>query len=226
MLFIGIPTYDGKLHFRTAQGLAQTTHLCAKLGVGVAIEVIPHDAFVGRARSTIAKRFLDSGAEDLLYVDADIGFTSAATIAVCRADADVVMALYRMKVPKDVRYPALMFDPIERHPKDDSLIRLQYGPAGFMRVRRHVIEKMVQTWPDEWFEDEANGRIHDLFPCGRKGNFFLGEDIAFCRRVQECGFGIYAVQGVELEHYGEAAWKSEWRIDIPQPVVADEREAA
>ncbi len=222
MLFVGIPTYNGQIHYTTAQGLMQTAHMCAKLGIGIAVEIIPHDAFVGRARSTICKRFLDSGANDLLFVDADVGFTSPDVIAVCKPDADIVMGLYRMKLAQTdkVKYPAMMTDPIERHPKHPDLIKLQYGPAGFMRVRRHVIEAMVEKWPDEWFEDAVTGRIPDLFPCGRKGNFFLGEDIAFCERVKESGFEIYAAQGLALKHAGEWSWDSTWQIDVPMEKAA------
>lgn len=221
MLFIGIPTYNGLIHHTTVAGLIQTAHLCAKAEIGLAVEIIPHDAFIGKARSLIAKRFLESGASDLLFVDADIGFTSKDVIAVCKPDADIVMGLYRMKVPGNPRFPAMLTDPIERNEKDPSLIKLHYGPTGFMRIRRNVIEKMIEAFPDEWFSDDQNGKIYDLFPHGREGNSFYGEDINFCRRAQQCGFDIHAVQGIFLKHMGEASWESTWQLDIPKDKDAD-----
>lgn len=220
MLFIGIPTYNGLLHHTTVAGLTQTTHLCAKLNIGVAIEIIPHDAFIGKARSLIAKRFMESGATDLLFIDADIGFSAKDVITVCRPDADIVMGLYRMKVQGNPRFPALLVEPTVRNEKDPSLIKLQYGPAGFMRIRRNVIEKMMEEFSDEYFTDDENGKIYDLFPHGREGNAFYGEDVNFCRRAQQCGFDLWAAQNIPLTHIGEASWNSQWNFDLPQKEAA------
>ena len=221
-LFIGIPTYNGLLHHTTVSGLVQVAHFCAKNSVGLAVEVIPHDAFVGRARNLIAKRFLESGFNDLLYVDADVGFDVEGVISLCRAKADIVMGLYRMKEEnpdesRKVKFPALLAEPLVRNEQDQSLLKLEYGPAGFMRVRRNVFEKMKERWPDAWYED-ANGRIHDFFPAGRIGNAFWGEDISFCMRAKECGFDLWAAQGIGLSHHGEKAWPSLWQIDIPKEI--------
>jgi len=225
-LYVGIPAYDGKLHGATVGGIAQLAMLCGKNGIGFAVDVVPHDAFIGRARSLVAKRFLESGFRDLLYVDADIGFDAVGAVQVCQAKAEIVMGLYRMKEDgpnesQKLKFPALLSDPIERHPDDQGLIGVEYGPAGFMRVRREVFEAMKEKWPDEWFED-ANGRIHDFFPAGRVGNGFFGEDIAFCMRAKECGFKLWAAQGVGLKHFGEKSWGSRWQIDI----FEEQKEAA
>ena len=222
MLFIGIPSYDGLIHHTTVAGLIQTAHLCAKMEIGLAVEIIPHDAFIGKARSLICKRFLESGATDLLFIDADIGFTSKDVLAVVMPDADIVCGLYRMKVPGSHRYPAMLTDPLERCPTNESLIKLHYGPTGFMRIRRRVIEHMIDAFPDEWFSDDQNGKIYDLFPHGRENNSFYGEDINFCRRAIQCGFDIYAAQGIALTHVGEASWNSKWQLDIQVPVDTPE----
>lgn len=222
-LMIAIPSYDGKIHYDTARGLAQTAVICGKHGISFASDVRPHDAFIGKARSIMCEQFLDRGLRDMLFVDADIGFSVDEVIKICKVpeDVSVAMGLYRMKQDgpdesKLVKYPALLTDPIERHEKDPFLLKMVYGPAGFMLIRRPVLEAMIEKWPTEWWEDDS-GKIHDFFPAGRMGNYFNGEDIAFCNRVRECGFDIYGVQGLKLRHYGEKRWPSEWQIDIQVP---------
>ncbi len=219
-LLIAIPSYDGKLHYDTVRGITQTAFLCAKKGIGFAVEVRPHDAFIGKARSILCEKFLAMGFHDLLFVDADVGFGVEEVVQICKAPADLVMGLYRIKEDgadetKKVKYPALMCDPIERHPEDPFLIKLRYGPAGFMRIRRPVLEAMMKKWPEETWTDDS-GVVHDFFPCGRLGNHFVGEDIGFCNRAIECGFDIWAAQGLKLRHYGEKRWPSEWQIDVLQ----------
>jgi len=214
MVYIGIPAYDGKLHWATVKGLALLAQFCAKHNIGYALDVIPGDAFIGKARNMIAHRFLKSGFRDLLYIDADIGFDVEGAVKLCTAEPPIVMGLYRMKCPEPVRYPALMIDPPERFEGDPSLIGLHYGPAGFMRIRREVLEAMAVKWPDEWYKHDAGEKIHDFFPHGRFENQFIGEDIGFCNRAKECGFKIWAAQNVKLNHYGEGKWESEWALDI------------
>lgn len=227
-LYVGIPSYDGKLHGATVGGIAQLGLLCGKHGIGFSVDIIPHDAFIGRARNLVAKRFLESGFRDLLYIDADIGFDAVGAVKVCQSPAEIVMGLYRMKEDgpnetQKLKFPAQLSNPLKRHPEDPSLIGIDYGPAGFMRVRREVFEAMQKKWPDEWYED-ANGRMHDFFPAGRTGNAFWGEDISFCMRAKECGFDIWAAQGIGLRHFGEKEWPSRWQIDILQE--EQEKEAA
>lgn len=218
-LMIGVPTYNGQLHHATVGGMLQTAHFCAKAGIGFTVEIVPHDAFIGKARATICERFLKSEFNDLLFVDADIGFTVKDVIQICRADVDVAMGLYRLKIEgadegKQMKFPALMHDPIKRHEKDPFLIGLQYGPAGFLKIRRPVLEKMIEKYPEEYWNGD-DGKTHDFFPCGRHEHYFFGEDIGFCTRLGQMGIDLWGVQNLSLDHYGEKKWPSKWRIDIP-----------
>ena len=213
MVYIGIPTYDGKLHWTTAKGLMETARWCGEQSIGIAMDVIPGDAFIGKARNLIAHRFMKSGFRDLVFIDADIGFDLQGIGLICKAEPALVMGLYQMKKEGPIRYPALLFDPIERHPSDPNLIKLQYGPAGFMRVRREVFEAMQKQWPDQYYMNVGEEKVYDYFPCGREGNNFTGEDLNFCVRAQICGFPIWGMQNIKLKHTGERCWESEWAID-------------
>ena len=220
MVFFGIPTYNGLIHWKCASGLMETARWCGEQRIGVAMDVIPNDAFIGKARNLIVHRFLKSGFRDLLFVDADVGFDLEGVGLLCKADPPLVMGLYRMKCPDPVRYPALLFDPVERHPSDPNLIKLQYGPAGFMRVRREVFDAMREKWPDQYYVNAGEEKVYDYFPCGRVGQHFTGEDLNFCIRAQACGFDVWAKQGIKLDHFGESKWSSDWAIDALQLVEA------
>ena len=216
MIYIAIPSYDGKLHWTTAAGLVQTARLCGEKKIGIAVDVIPGDAFVSKARNVLVHRFLKTQATDLLFIDADVGFDAQGVIDLCRAEPPIVMGLYRMKTDDKIRFPALMHDPVIRHPGDRRLIKLQYGPAGFMRLRREVFTAMRENWPDEDYVNAGEEPVYDYFPAGRHKNHFTGEDINFCQRAQVCGFDIWAMQDVALKHTGEKTFESNWAIDVLQ----------
>lgn len=219
-VYFATPTYDGKMHWTTVKGLADSARYCGENRIGVAMDVIPGDAFVSKARSLLVHRFMKSGFRDLLFVDADVGFDVAGVAALCKAEPPIVMGLYQMKCPAPIRYPALLFDPVERHPSDPNLIKLQYGPAGFMRVRREVFERMQEMWPDQYYVNVGEEKVFDHFPAGRTGINFTGEDINFCTRAQVAGFSIWAHQGIKLTHTGEKSWQSDWAIDTLQILEA------
>ena len=221
MIYIGTPSYDGKLHASTVAGLLDLRHICTSHNIGFAMDVIPRNAFVGHGRNQIAQRFLESDFRDLLFIDADIGFNAWDAANLCKAEPSVVMGLYLMKQAK-TQYPALYVDPLEKHPSDPKLVRMQYGPTGFMRIRREVFEAMIERYPDEWYIDGATkAKTYDFFPGGRHGNNFMSEDIAFCMRAKECGISLWAMQGVPLQHTGDKTWESEWWIEKPLILEAE-----
>lgn len=223
-IFIGMPTYDGKNHWTTTGGLVQVARFCGEKRLSLCLDVIPGDAFIGKARNTIVKRFLNTDFEDLIFIDADVGFDLAGFSALMQAPGDIVMGLYRVK-DDQLRFPALIWEPIERHPQSRRLVKMQNGPAGFMRVRRRVLEKMAERWPDEYYPAGDLGNMNDFFPSGREKNHFYGEDIQFCRRAIECGFDIWAVQDINLEHTGPKTWKANWKLDIMVPTEELEKAA-
>lgn len=213
MIYIGCPTYNGQLHWTTVAGLVNTGRFCGEKKIGFALDVIPGDAFISKARNVIVQRFMASGCTDLLFVDADVGFDVEGVTKLSLAEPPIVMGLYLMKIPNKNRYPALMYDPIIRHPSDPNLVKLHYGPAGFMRIRREVFVKMQEKWPDEYYVSDNGNKVYDYFPAGRLKNNFIGEDMSFCNRAQECGFDLWGYQGIALKHSGDYCWESKWAID-------------
>jgi hypothetical protein len=223
-VYIGMPTYDGKMHWTTASGLVQVARFCGEKKLSICVDVIPGDAFIGKARNTVVKRFLDKDFSDLIFIDADVGFNLAGFSALMSAPGDIVMGLYRVKDDR-LRFPGLIWEPITRHPESRRLVKMQNGPAGFMKVKRHVFEKMMERWPDEWYPAGELGNMYDFFPCGREGNHFYGEDIQFCRRAIECGFDLWAVQDIQLDHTGPKTFEANWKLDVLVPVEEMEKAA-
>lgn len=212
MILIGTPSYDGKICWQTVSGMIELGHICATNSVGYAIDLIPGDAFIGHARNMVAHRFLKMGFRDLLFVDADIGFKAADAVRLCRAEPELVCGIYRIKKDRLV-FPARFQDPLEVHPSDPDLIRLHWGPAGFMRIRASVFEKMREAWPDEWYMDSATGeKVYDYFQGGRHGHAFSSEDVAFCDKARAIGVPLWGMQGIELTHTGTKTWESNWKM--------------
>lgn len=223
-VFIGMPTYDGKNHWTTTGGLVQVARFCGEKRLSLCLDVVPGDAFIDKARNTLAHRFLhNTEFEDIIFIDADVGFDLPAFSALMTAPGDIVMGLYRVK-DDQLRFPGLIWEPIERHPQSRRLVKMQNGPAGFMRVKRKVFEEMEKRWPDDWYHAGEIGQMHDFFECGREEHHFRGEDIKFCERAIQCGFDVWAVQDIVLDHTGPKTFRANWKLDVLVP--ANEEKAA
>ena len=221
MIYIGIPTFDGKLHHTTSGGLFNLSYLMGRQNIPVCVDAIPHDCYIGHARDLSARRFLAiPDATDLVFVDSDVGFDYTDFDALMSADVDIVCGIYPYKQDAE-SYPAAPAQPIERRGK---LVRLIYGPTGFMRIRRKVFEKLIETVPS--YIDQRHGSMHQFFPFGRDDFLFRGEDTWFCRLAAAAGFKIWGIEGLKLKHTGTKTWEGEWESHKPHEAQLVTKRAA
>lgn len=170
----------------------------------VCLDVIPHDCFIDHARDLMAHRFLSiPDASDMVMIDADVGFGFSDFETLLKVDVDVVAGVYPYK-DDDEHYPVAIQQPVDRKGR---LIKMVYGPAGFMRIRRKVLEKLAETVPK--YTDNEHGLLHEFFPI-TKGHARTGEDAGFCRLANAAGFKVVALEGLDLQHTGEKTWSGKW----------------
>jgi len=220
-VYIGIPSYDGKLHHTTAAGLIQVARFCGEKHLSICVDVIKGDAFIGKARDTLVHRFLNNTDwEDFIFIDADIGFSLDGIRDLMICPEDIVAGMYRVKADR-TQFPGLMWEPCMVNDRDSKLVRMQYMPTGFMRIKRKVFETMREKFPEDYYYcGAADGQPqYEFFPCGRTNHHFHGEDIAFCMRAIECGFHIWAIQDIELNHSGDKTFEAKWRVlrEVKEP---------
>ena len=83
---------------------------------------------------------------------------------------------------------------------------MNYIPAGFMLMKRHVIERMTAHFAHLYFEPKHKDYKHEngycLFNTEIVDGEFWGEDYVFSRRIREAGFEILVDQLIEFDHAG------------------------
>jgi hypothetical protein len=190
----------------------------SKIGVGMSIDLIGNESLVTRARNILVRRFLNSTASHLLFIDADIGFDPNTVERLLNADKDVAVAVYPKKhidwsMVKRKAQDTNDSEPIHAAGLDfninlaeqqtvvtDGFCKVLDAATGFMLIRRQVIERMYESYREELFcvNDLANRdvlpdyvAIFDCMICP-KTRRNLSEDYAFCRRWQAIGGEIYA----------------------------------
>lgn len=164
------------------------------------------DCHVDDARNTLVSRFLESNCTDLVFIDDDVSWKPEDLVKLCEYDRDVVAATYPLK-QEDEDYPvAFLGGPIQAD--EDGLIEVAGVPTGFLRIRRHVLEKLANQ--SKWFENRSGWQVPLIFERQLHDGRRRGGDYTFCCKWRDLGGKIYLDPEMFMEHTGDHTWGGSW----------------
>ena len=235
-IFIATPCYGGQLTEAYFRSVIRLLTFCNQHQIPIAFGTIANESLVTRARNVLVAYFLQSDFTRLMFIDADIEFQVEDVIKLIAHNKDVAVGAYPKKgvnwqrirdsvkqtdQPYDDRAIAsfgsdyaINFKFINRDAKqiaiEDGLIRLHDGATGFMMIKREVINKMIEAYPDLKYNNdlntppELNPHFYAFFDTmiDPKDKRYLSEDYTFSRRWQDIGGEIWLDPSISLNHYG------------------------
>lgn len=209
-----------------------TSALLSEKGVAHACIQVGGDCYLAKARNRLVHLFLTNfpDATDLFFIDDDVGWDATAVVRLLEAGDDVVAGVYPHKQDKrsfPVDLEAVRGGDIV---EVDGLVQASNVPAGFLRIRRSVIEKIAFDSPI-YMEPQVDGSmvtVRDVFQMGRIGDRWYGEDVYFCRRLAEAGIKIWVDPTFTFTHTGRKQWQhgtladaiADWRVKRKQQMEA------
>ena len=206
-LFICTPAFDGKVHIPYAMALSDTVLFLATKGIPCMIRINSSGSLLPAERNRLTEMFLETDCTHMLCIDSDLGWPPQAVLEMLQKDVDFICGCYPARKDK-----IFIFRPC--HNPDGSLvvdvekklIKMLYVPAGFMLLKRKVIEKMREDNPDLYFEPKhekaAGSKGYALFHLELREGEFWGEDYFFCRIARKSGFDIWCDPVIEFDHAG------------------------
>ena len=228
-IMIATPMYGGMCTGAYVQGLLFTMAKMREVGVSVAWCQITNESLITRARNELARVFLESGHDYLMFIDADIGFDGEAVLQLLAADRDVACGIYPKKEVnwESVKRAAIAGrDDLEDHAGAfvfnmiggktaetdvQGFFEVRHGGTGFMLIKRGVFEHLkphVPTYRTNSFQDPETGEYqkpltHEFFATSIDASgALLSEDYHFCELWREHGGKIHAHPFIKLEHVG------------------------
>lgn len=158
------------------------------------------------ARNCIASTAVHDGFAETLWIDSDIGFDPDDVERLRSHQLPVVAGLY---AKKGQRQFTCKFLPETRQVLfgiGGGLLEVMYAAAGFLLVRRQVYLEMQSKLNlpvcNTMFGESVTPYFQPMVKDYRGGHWYLGEDFAFCERIRQAGFAIYADTTIRLLHYG------------------------
>jgi hypothetical protein len=243
---IGMPCYGGLIHAKTAKSVMLATRELDRRGVEVTHLYLEHESLVQRGRNVIAHIFLKSGADRLVFIDADIVFQPESLLMLLERPEDVVGGAYPRKC---LNWPAIKAAVMrgEEHPqrfaadfvvnvhqpegvtgdvvapvKDGCLLEVEALATGFLSISRDALLKMAEAHPEAAYTSDdrqhAGEAMYALFDCGIVGGRYLSEDYFFCHRWRAMGGQCWLHLGVPLGHVGVHTYAGDLH-SVFQPVT-------
>lgn len=163
------------------------------------------NALIGDCRAVIVAKFLASDATDLVFVDSDVLWEAGALIKLLDHPVDFVAGIYpQRRDPPNYCVSWILDREVLSADPATGLLEVAGVPAGFMRLTRAMMEKMVLFYPNTEFycEDLPNQKAWALFDPYRIGRLKLGEDYAFCRRWRDIGGKVWIDPEISMGHVG------------------------
>lgn len=235
-IFIATPCYGGQLTEAYFRSTIRLLTFCNQHQIPVAFGTIANESLVTRARNVLVAYFLQSNFTRLMFIDADIEYQVEDVIKLIAHNKDIAVGAYPKKgvnwqrIRESVRQTeapledrqiasfgsdyAINFKFLNREQKqiaiENGLIRLHDGATGFMMIKREVIDKMIEAYPELKYNNDLNTpkeldpHFYAFFDTmiDPKDKRYLSEDYTFSRRWQDLGGEIWLDPSISLNHYG------------------------
>jgi len=153
------------------------------------------DSGVHRCRYFLTETFMRSGADRLMFIDADIQFNAEDFGKLWALDADIAVGVYRMH--KDEPYAAHVGGELLTELPEEP-IEVDYAGTGFMLIKRHVFEALAEDLP---MIETKMGKHPRWWAFEVVDGIELPEDYSFCKRARDKGFKVVMDPSIKLKHW-------------------------
>jgi len=242
-IFVATPVHsDCSIHY--TQSLLEFQRYCYEKKIGVTFQLFK-SSLVTQGRNLSVGGFMESKHSHLLFIDSDIDFEAKSIQAMVDKDKDVISVPYPMKTFNWDKMFANFKDgkiknPIElamngntypmRLPNEDNFniengcIEVSHSPTGCMLIKRSVIEKMIEKYPEMRISQPTiiNGKpvekpfLYNFFDTmfNPVDHTYMGEDFAFCKRWKDIGGKCHAIIDQLITHVGEHQYSGRFADEL------------
>ena len=238
-ILLATPCYGNMMTRTYFHSVLKLKDICKSAGINVDISTIGNESLITRGRNYFVSLMLSNKSyTHLLFVDSDITFDPYSVLRMVQSEKDVVGGCYPKKnidwgkikdviknnnieeMPVEVLEAQLydyavniVTDPQTKSiPIVDGFLKVSYIATGFMLIKREVIEKLVEEFPETkynndvegYFNGQNNDYFYALFDCfiDSTSRRYLSEDYAFCQKWIQVGGEIWVDLLCDLSHCG------------------------
>lgn len=209
-IFIATPAYQGICGDYYGALLA-TVPALESAGHSVFWKMLEGCCYVHTARNKLARDFLVSDADYLLFIDSDIGWNVPDMLRLCARNRDIVGAAAPFRAG-DPGFPVACATEADGRPMVDpatGLIGAIMLPTAVMRISRAALMAIAEAKRapliiEHKRDGSENERYLSFFDFEYDAAHCceFGEDVTFCRKAIASGISVWIEPDVTLRHHG------------------------
>lgn len=209
-VMLATPTYTGKLDAGYAFSLLHSMDRLRAENISFEHYVVAYNCHVDDARNGVLRDFMLSDCTELVFLDADVVWEPSDLIKLIKHDRDIVAGVYPKRKADDTEFPVRVPPDTVLQADSDGLVEVEGAPTGFMKIKRHVIQK--------FFEANKHRRFYGVGASGNDEPYTLvfertfsdglraSGDYAFCLQWKKMGGKVFVDPYMRLSHVGETSF--------------------
>ena len=233
-IFVATPMYGGVCYSSYVAGLLDTAGICINEGYKIYFLAIGNESLITRGRNELVHKFLETDANYLMFIDADIGFTGQDVFRLIGSDKDVICGIYPKKTIdwnavesaaskgftnlKDHAASYVLNVVNEESTPTNGIIEIKHGGTGFMLIKRSVFETLApfvrQYRVSTLSNKDVKPLIKEYFSLGISPDdlLYLSEDFWFCELWRTHGGKVFADINIKLVHTGTYEYRGNFLV--------------
>ena len=223
-VYIGIPTYDGKLNVKLAYTLAALMPLALKHGISVRLGHVSGCSIITMARNMLVDQFLQTDCTELLFIDADVIPEPDHILRLLAQSGykDITAGAYPRRQKDKMFFMDLYFDKNGDPEFEGPMMRIKRVGTGFMLIQRNVIEHLAAK-ADRYLGHDGVSQIANVFEFSMLDGKFVGEDYTFCDKARAEGFKVWIDVEISLPHVGSEEFTNDFKNEVVVPLLESVR---
>tara|TARA_R110002072_G_scaffold152994_2_gene302676 strand:+ start:103 stop:765 length:663 start_codon:yes stop_codon:yes gene_type:complete len=204
-VMVAVPAYDGKVVCDFSVGIAEIFRLAKQNGYELFLNYWMYDSLIHIARNSLFTTAHEQGVDELVFIDADQGFSSEAFFGALNHPVDVVGVPVRNK--EDEAKFNIRPHEAKKHKYNIKLglLEVEAIGTGFLRLSKAAIQILRDASP-------AYGDNHRMI-CNTQiiNGGLIGEDIQICDKLRAAGLKVYVDINHTCDHFGTKRWSGSYK---------------
>lgn len=201
-ILVAMPVYNWMVPADTVRCLLNEKTCAHLLGDDLIVEFLPGCSHPAMGRNQLAKAFMESDCERLVFLDSDVTFDPGSLLKVAHYPVDFCGGVYRLKKENEEYPVGWIPENKELWTNELGLLEVAALPGGFMSLSRNVFETIQKAHPNRWF-DHFGKTTYAYFemPYKQESQQMFGEDGEFCTLWRTLNGKIYLDPNLTLVHH-------------------------
>ena len=204
-VMIGTPCYSGSVDVWYTNSLVNTIKQSYDYDVEITPMWVSFDALIQRARNDTIHIALETGVDDLIWIDSDIEWQPEWFFKLLEHPVDVVGGTYRKKGDRE-EYVVRVPGPID---SKTGLIEVQGLGTGFLRMNRKAMQYLWDT-NKSYIDKKDNKERRMIFDVVIAGDDLMSEDIYALQKLIDGGFKIWMDPAMTCNHIGPYKFQGDY----------------